>query len=242
MMKFAVRGKIWVQTSKMTRGATRNDTTPLLNPALIDDVACVGSKNLLHLTAEGLRVRRDVRVQRCQLRCLMARNRAAMVKPVTCYFRRFMLRSPRRRSETHPFGKHGLMRTSNSLCRLSDAPLDEGPGRHLDGRGAHRLRARQLVRCDLDCRGTRLHTDVNGTQLIRAPLLARVLVHSLSSDSSMRRFFARPSGVSLEATGLSLPRPEVLIRSAGTPAFTSRLLSASARSSDSHLSATGSPD
>ena len=78
--------------------------------------------------------------------------------------------------------------------------------------GAHRLRARQLVRCDLDCRGTRLHPNVNGTQLIRARLLARVLVHSLSSDSSMRRFFARPSGVSLEATGLSLPKPEVLIR------------------------------
>src|SRR5271157_3922610 len=108
--------------------------------------------------------------------------------------------------------------------------------------GAHRLRTRQLVHCDLDCRGTRLHPDENGTQLIRARLLARVLVHSLSSDSSMRRFFARPSGVSLEATGLSPPRPEVLIRSAGTPAFTSMLFSASARSSDSRLSATGSAD
>jgi hypothetical protein len=53
----------------------------------------------------------------------------------------------------------------------------------------------------------------------------------------MRRFFAQSSGVLLVATGFSPPNPEVLIRSAGTPAFTSKLFSVSARSTDTRMSA-----
>ncbi len=57
-----------------------------------------------------------------------------MAKPVMCCFRRFMLRSPRRGSEMHPLGTHSVMRMPNSSYRLCDTPLDDGPGRHLDGR------------------------------------------------------------------------------------------------------------